>query len=84
MQNQRLTSENRRNFALCMEIGVGESNGGVNVYTGFLNSVAIQRRHNIRSTVGYAEIWRSHDVIWQDTDKGASTSLDHHCGTLFR
>jgi len=22
----------------------------------------------------YAEIWRSHDVIWQDTDKGASTS----------
>jgi len=30
----------------------------------------------------YAEIWRSHDVIWQDMDKGASTSLDHHCGTL--
>ena len=30
-----------------------------------------------------AEIWRSHDVIWQDTDKGASTSLDHHCGTLY-
>jgi len=24
----------------------------------------------------YAEIWRSHDVIWQDTDKGASTFLD--------
>ena len=32
----------------------------------------------------YAEIWMSHDVIWQDTDKGASTSLDHHCGTLCR
>jgi len=32
----------------------------------------------------YAEIWRSHDVIWQYTDKGASTSLDHHCGTLCR
>ena len=30
----------------------------------------------------YVEIWRSHDVIWPDTDKGASTSLDHHCGTL--
>jgi len=27
----------------------------------------------------HAEIWRSHDVIWQDTDIGASTSLDHHC-----
>jgi len=31
-----------------------------------------------------AEIWRSHDVIWQDMDKGASTFLDHHCGTLCR
>jgi len=30
----------------------------------------------------YAEIWRSHDVIWQDMDTGASTFLDHHCGTL--
>jgi len=30
----------------------------------------------------YVEIWRSHDVIWQDMDNGASTSLDHHCGTL--
>jgi len=32
----------------------------------------------------YAEIWRSHDVIWQDTEKVASTSLDHNCGTLCR
>jgi len=31
----------------------------------------------------YAEIWRSHDVIWQGTDNGASASLDHHCGTLY-
>jgi len=27
---------------------------------------------------------RSHDVIWQDTDKGAATSVDNHCGTLCR
>jgi len=32
----------------------------------------------------YAEIWKSYGVIWQDTDNGASTSLDHHCGTLCR
>ena len=32
----------------------------------------------------YAEIWRSHNVIWQDTENGASASLDHHCGTLCR
>jgi len=32
----------------------------------------------------YAEIWRSHNVIWQDVDKGASTFLDHHCETLCR
>jgi len=41
---------------------------------------ATQRRHGLRQQ--YTEIWRSHDVIWQDTDKGAATSLDHHCGTL--
>jgi len=43
---------------------------------------AVQRRHGLRSAVG-GDL-RSHDVIWQDTDKGASTSLDHHCGTLCR
>jgi len=32
----------------------------------------------------YAEIWRSHDVIWQDMVKEASTFLDHHRGTLCR
>ena len=33
-KNQRKTSPNRRNFALQQEIEVGESNGGVYIYTG--------------------------------------------------
>jgi len=28
--------------------------------------------------------WQISHVIWKDMDKGASTFLDHHCGTLCR
>ena len=33
-KNQRKTSPNLWNFALWQKIGVGESNGGVQIYTG--------------------------------------------------
>jgi len=35
-KNQRKTSTNRQNVALQQEIRVGESNGGVYIYTGSL------------------------------------------------